>query len=186
MATAQPYRITVEDFLAIEWDDPDARAELDNGVISMMAGGSTVHNRVQRNVLVALDLALRGTGCSPYGSDMGIRTSAIALRYPDVTVLCGKEDVSDDKRQAHDDPRLVVEVLSPSTRDKDHTVKLPEYRTIASLDHILFIDPDTEGVRHLSRTGPRAWNDEEVERGADVLLRHLGVALTWHDIFERR
>lgn len=188
MATARPnYRpVSVEEFLAIEWDDSDMKAELDNGVIRLMAGGSTAHARVQRNVLVALDLLLRGSGCSSFGSDMGIRTSNVALRYPDVTVLCGKEDRSTDRWQSHDDPRLIVEVLSPSTREKDHNVKVPEYREIASLDHILLIDPDAGAVRHLSRTGPRGWNDEIVEPGDAIELRHLGVTLTWTDIFDRR
>ncbi len=189
MASASPRLITVDEFLAIEWDDSDVKAELDNGVIRiirMMAGGSAAHSRIQRNVLVALDNALRGSGCSPHGSDMGIRTSDIALRYPDVSVFCGKGDIPDGKVLAFDDPKLVVEVLSPTTRDKDIAGKLPEYRQLASLDHILYIDPELETARLLTRTGPRGWNDEELAPNADVELSHLGVTLLWHDIFARR
>ena len=189
MATVQPRLITADEFLAIEWDDSDVKAELDNGVIRimrMMAGGSNEHSRVQRNILVALDLALRGTGCSPHGSDLAIRTTDLDIRYPDVSVFCGHSEAVDDKIRAFDDPKLVVEVLSPSTRDKDLTEKLEEYRALPKLAHILYADPDAESLRLWTRTGPRGWQDEELEAGADVHLSGLGIRVAWADIFARR
>ena len=189
MASASPRLITVDEFLAIEWDDSDVKAELDHGVIRimrMMAGGSAAHSRVQRNVLVALDIALRGSGCSPHGSDMGVRTSDVALRYPDVSVFCGKGEMPDERILAFDDPKLVVEVLSPTTREKDVLNKLPEYRELASLDHILYIDPEAAAIRLLSRTSPRGWNDEEITVGSDIVLSLLKVTLLWGDIFAHR
>jgi Uma2 family endonuclease len=154
--------------------------------MQMMSCGSAAHSRIQRNVLVALDNALRDSGCSPHGSDMGVRTSDIALRYPDVSAFCGKGALPDVNIRAFDDPKLVVEVLSPTTRDKDISVKLPEYREIGALNHILYIDPEPESVRLLTRTGPRSWHDETIEPHADVELVQLGITLYWRDIFAHR
>lgn len=189
MATAQPRLITADEFLAIEWDDSDVKAELDNGVIRimrMMAGGSAEHSRVQRNILVALDIALRGTGCSPHGSDLAVRTSDLDIRYPDVSVFCGHAEKDDDKVRAFDDPRLVVEVLSPSTRDKDLNEKLAEYQTLPKLAHILYADPDAETLRLWTRVSARAWRDEELLPGEEIELSELGIRLSWADIFARR
>ena len=187
MATAasEPYRITVEQFLAIVWDDPDAKAELDNGVIHMMAGGSAAHARIQGNVFATLFANLRGTGCRPYGSDMGIRTHDLALRYPDVSVFCGRDGPDNDRLQAFDDPKLVVEILSPSTKRRDIDRKLPEYRALPGLRHILYVDPEGEIVSLFTRTGPRAWNETEFSDGEQIDLTEFGLTLNWPDIFGR-
>jgi Uma2 family endonuclease len=188
MATAQPRLITADEFLAIEWDDSDAKAELDNGVIRimrMMAGGNADHSRVQGNIFAALREKLRGTGCRPHGSDMAVLMHDYSIRYPDVSVYCGRSGREDGKRQAFDDPKLVVEVLFPGTRRQDLENKLPEYSALQSLDAILYVDPDEESVRLMTRTSNANWRSEFVEPGKDVPLHALGVILSWTDIFAR-
>ena len=186
MATISPRPITVDEFLAIRWDDPDAKAELDNGVIRMMAGGDLDHSRVQGNVFGLLFNALEGTPCRPHGSDMGVAVHDVSFRYPDVSVVCGEDTPELGGEQLERSPRLVVEVLSRTTRDIDLGVKLAEYRAVGSLDHILLIDPKAQTTRLLTRTGPRAWNDTELAVGEDVNLSALGVTLKQANIFRRR
>ena len=186
MATASPRFLTAKEFLAIRWDDPDAKAELDNGVIRMMAGGDLDHSRVQGNVFGLLFNALDGTSCRPHGSDMGVTVHDLSFRYPDVSVVCGEDAPELGGEQRERSPRLVVEVLSRTTRDIDLGVKLVEYRAVGSIDHILLIDPKAETSRLLTRTGPRAWNDAELRPEEDVNLSALGVTLRQHDIFRRR
>ena len=187
MATAAKRLLTVDEFLSIAFSgDEGRRVELSNGAIRMMAGGSAAHARIQTRVLGALFAALRGTRCSPYGPDMGVRTHDLSLRYPDVSVFCGRDDPANDKLLEFDDPRLVVEILSPSTRDEDNGVKLREYQAMPSLDAILYVDPDTETIRLLTRTAGRGWNDADLPKGAAIVLAELGVTLTWDEIFGRR
>ena len=186
MATAARRLLTVEEFLELDIElEGVPRIELDNGVIWAMAGGSAAHSRVQRNVLSVLANKLRGTGCSPYGSDMGVRAHDLSLRYPDVSVFCGRDGPENDKLKQFDDPKLIVEILSPSTRRKDEDVKLPEYRAIRSLDAILYVDPDTEVVTLSTRTPGGGWRDVEIPKGEDVILPSLKVTLTRAEIFAR-
>ena len=176
--------LSVEDFLEIDFG-PDRKAELDNGVIRMMAGGTGAHARVQANIIRFLGAALRGTGCRPYGSDMGVRTHDIALRYPDVSVFCGRDTRENDRLRVFDDPRAVFEVLSESTAVHDQTVKLEEYKAIPSIDTIVYVDPDDERVRLLNRIGLNAWTDAWLDPGEAVLLPKLGVTMPWAEIFSR-
>ena len=188
MASAQPRLITADEFLAIHWDDSDAKAELDNGVIRimrMMAGGNADHSRVQGNIFAALREKLRGTGCRPHGSDMAVLMHDYSIRYPDVSVYCGRSSEADGKRQAFDDPKLVVEVLSPTTRKQDLEIKLPEYSALQSLDAILYVDPDEESVRLMTRASNANWRSEFVDVASDIPLQALGVTLTWSDVFAR-
>lgn len=176
--------LSVEEFLRIDFG-PDKKAELSNGVIRMMTGGTAAHNRVQGNVMAALHSALRGSGCSPYGSDMGVRMHDLSLRYPDVSVFCGREGPENDKLREFDDPEMVVEVLSPSTRREDLEVKLPEYKSVPTMQTILFIDPDAGTMRLLQRTGPAAWNDAELAAGSDVVLPQFGLTIAYDNLFAR-
>ncbi|MBM3929233.1 MAG: Uma2 family endonuclease, partial [Sphingomonadales bacterium] len=93
----------------------------------MIAGGTRDHARVQMNLYRFLGAALRGLGCRPFGSDMGVRSVDLSLRYPDVTVDCAGSDGPGDDRVLTA-PRVIIEVLSPSTRDHDLKDKPPEYR----------------------------------------------------------
>ncbi len=186
MATAARRLLTVEEFLELDIElEGVPRIELDNGTIWAMAGGSAAHNRVQRNVVSALANALRGSGCSPYGSDMGVRAHDLSLRYPDVSVFCGRDGPENDKLKQFDDPKLIVEILSPSTRRKDIDVKLPEYRAIQSLDAILYVDPDAETVILSTRTAGGGWRDVELTTNEDVALPSLDIILSRTEIFAR-
>ena len=186
MATAARRLLTVEEFLELEIElEGVPRIELDNGAIWAMAGGSAAHNRVQSNIMGVLFARLKGSGCRPYGSDMGVRAHDLSLRYPDVSVFCGRDGPENDKLKQFDDPKLIVEILSPSTRRKDEDVKLPEYRAISSLGAILYIDPDAETVHLSSRTPGGGWRDIDVAPDDDVVLVSLGLTLTRAEIFAR-
>ena len=186
MATNAKRLLTVEEFLELEFSgDEYPRVELDNGTIRMMAGGNARHSRIQTNILGTLFERLKGSGCRPYISDMGVRTHDLSLRYPDVSVFCGREGPENDKLRQFDDPKLVVEVLSPSPRHEDEHVKLREYQAVPSLDAILLVDPEAETMRLLTRRPGRGWNDVELEKGGEVRIEDLNVSLSWQEIFAR-
>ena len=182
MATLAKHLMTAEEFLGIEFDG-EARFELDNGVVRMMAGGLAVHARVQSSVMIALGMKLRGTGCTPYGPDMAVTTHKLSVRYPDITIYCDKGSPEDDQLKAFDDPKLIVEVLSESTRREDIKVKLPEYRQIASLNAILYIDPEDKTVHLETRDPTRGWAVTTPEVGEGITLPLHGIVLEWADIF---
>ena len=186
MASAARRLITVDEFLTLEFSGEEGlRVELDNGVISMMAGGNLRHARIQRNLIGRLFMALQGSGCGPFGSDVGVRTHDLSLRYPDVSILCGHEEDESDGLYEINDPRAVFEILSPSTHRIDLDVKLREYCSTSSLEAIVYIDPEAETVRMLSRRADRGWDDAELNSGEKLVLSAFGVSLSWLEIFAR-
>jgi Uma2 family endonuclease len=172
--------VEVEEFL--DMDFGDAKAELVDGAIYMMAGGSPKHAAVAANVIIALGTKLKGSGCRPYGSDMPLRTEKRSIRFPDVTVYCNDpaSRVNDGKRLL-DHARVVFEVLSPSTASNDQIIKLAEYRAINSIETVVFIDPDGERVRAVGRDGEGEW----LSTGADLSLTALNITLLHSEIFAR-
>lgn len=187
MASASTRLITVDEFLTLEFD-PECKAELSNGVIHvvrMTGGGSIAHARVQGNVFAALFIKLRGSGCRPYGPDMSVQSHELSMRLPDVSVFCGKTGQEHDRNLTSDDPKMIVEILSPSTRREDFDVKLPEYLAMPSNDAVLYVDPLSEAVTVYRRGERRAWQRDDVTPGSDTILPSLGIVLTWNEIFGR-
>ena len=184
MATQPDYPlVTADEFLLMDFGD--RKAELDNGVIRMMAGGTGRHGRVQTNILVALGTRLNGTGCTPYPSDMATRTHDLSIRYPDVTVFCGRDGPENDDLKAWDDPRVLFEILSASTSRTDLRVKLPEYKALPSVDTIVFVDIAAERVRVVQRTGRDDWAEAGHDEPHDVPLPSLNITLPHAEIFAR-
>lgn len=175
--------LTAEQFLAIDFGS-DVKAELDNGVIRMMAGGTAAHARVQGNVFAFLHQKLRGTGCRPYGSDMAVRTHGQSIRYPDVTVYCDEgKTPEDDKRKAFERPAVIVEILSAGTARTDLRVKLDEYKALPSVSTILFVDVTLERVRIVQRSAAGGWNDLPATEPVDVPLPAIDLILPHSEIF---
>lgn len=181
LAYSTPRLLTAEEFYQIDFG-PNLKAELDNGYIRMMAGGSRDHARVQANIISYLRLRLRGSGCRPYGSDMSVNPHDMSVLYPDVTVDCGSPgDTGKDIRLTA--PRVIFEVLSPSTRKRDLQVKKAEYRMIDSVDAIVFVDPETEQAMVSQRHG-QDWTDTPFT-AVDVRLPSLDLILPHAEIFAR-
>lgn len=179
LSLTYPRLLTVEEFLQIDFG-PGLKAELDSGHIHMMASGSRAHARVQMNLYRFLGGVLRGSGCRPFGSDMGILTKDMSLRYPDLTVDCGTpDDASAD--QVLGNPRVLMEVLSPSTRDYDLRTKQAEYRQIDSVQAIAFIDPDAETLSISLRTAD-GWTDSPF-MATDLRLPDLDIVVPYAEVF---
>ena len=175
-------RWTVEDFFEIDFGT-DRKAELDRGAIRIIAGGTARHSRVSGNTLVALHNR-RQPGCSAYTWGMGVRTNEFSLRYPDVSMYCGRDGPENDNLRAFDDPKLIVEVLSEWSRQHDLTIKLSEYQSLPSLATILYIDPDVERVRQFKRKGHK-WSDDWVPVGANIEVPELEMSVPQAEFFER-
>ena len=175
-------RVSIAEFLAMDFGG--AKAELEDGIIFMMAGGSEEHARIAANIIMTLGPRLRGSGCRPYGSDFATRTDEGTIRFPDVSVYCNDPAAPENKRkQLLGDPAAVFEVLSPSTAAHDQRVKLEEYRGLAGLGDIVLVDPVSERIRHVRRNADGDWVDGWLSPGAELALGSLGVTLQAADIF---
>ncbi len=83
-----------------------------------LAGASRKHVRIVTNIVAELSVRLEGGPCEVYSSDLRVKVSESGpYTYPDVLVVCGEPEMEDDDILLN--PRLIVEVLSPSTEAYD-------------------------------------------------------------------
>ncbi|WP_375459117.1 Uma2 family endonuclease [uncultured Enterovirga sp.] len=173
---------TVDDFFA--WQErQDERYELVGGLpLRMLAGASNRHDDVVANIIIALGNRLRGSGCRPFTGDGAVETYPGQIRRPDAGVDCGRRDPNGYRAA---DPRLVVEVMSPSTRDFDAIGKLTEYKAIEGLEHILYVEPNHPEVLAYSRGAERNWTRARIEvLDGSVPLPALGIELPLAEIYD--
>lgn len=163
--------MTADEFL--EWGQyQELRYELVDGAPVAMTGARRQHDRVVMNALGLLFNSLRGKPCQPFTADVAVRIPTGNIRRPDVGVDCGRFDR--DATTA-DEPFLVIEVLSPSTRAFDLFHKLDEYKSIPSLCHIVMIDPDQPEAIHWSRAPGLDWISATVA-GLDGVISIPGLS----------
>lgn len=181
MAGAAPRLMEADEFLL--WSThQDARYELVDGIpVEMMSGASRVHDRIVTNLIISLGRQLRGTGCSPTTADTALRTRIRGFRRPDVTVTCDppRPEVYEALQ-----PRMAVEVLSPSNKGVAWDRKLREYRRHEALQYILLVDSEVVGVTLYERAA-NGWADIDLERLSETVeLPSIGCRLTLAEIYE--
>src|SRR5688500_17128087 len=98
MATLARQRLTEAEYLEIE-RAADFKSEFFAGEMFAMAGGSPMHNLIAGNVVGELGSQLKRRPCRVFPSGQRSRVSETGLyTYPDVTVVCGKLRLNDDRR----------------------------------------------------------------------------------------
>jgi Uma2 family endonuclease len=157
-----PFRTRMAPEAFLEWEDRQERKhELVDGVIRLMAGASAAHNTICLNLASALKGRLRGKPCRPFGMDMKVHIPNGNFRYPDTVVDCGSMK---NKDVVAAEPRVVIEVLSPSTEWFDQTKKLEDYQSVPSIRQIAFLAQDRAFARVWTRTGA-SWTSVEGSEG---------------------
>ena len=178
-----------EEYWTLEETSP-VKHEFWDGEIWAMSGGTFNHARVAANVTRAWGNQLQGKPCVVVGSDLRVKVAKSRHRfntYPDVSIVCPPFQFEKRRSNVKDtllNPRVLVEVLSPSTAEYDRTSKFDEYKLIESLTDYILIWQDRVRVEHYHRKNDQ-WFIEGYTRREDTLaLPELEITLALEDIYE--
>jgi Uma2 family endonuclease len=178
-------RMSVQEYFRLDYTVPNERYEYQDGTIRLMAGGSKEHDDIAFNMRAALKLQFQSGPCSIQGSDMRVQVAEDTYFYPDVTVTC---DVADRRRgnKLIRSPRIVVEVLSPSTEKIDRTEKLKAYQAYPTIHEIVLIDQFAPHVEIYRRDEENEfeWSHVVYEAGQEVALESVDVFIPMEEIYQ--
>lgn len=174
--------MTLEAFFSWQEGQNERYEFIDGFPLRLMAGATNAHDRIVVNLISELRNQLRGTDCRPFTGDGSVRTRQNRIRRPDAGVDCGK--FLPDGLTA-DAPRLVAEVLSPSTRDYDTFEKLAEYEALDTLDYILFVEPNAPEAALWRRDADRSWTRDTI-KGLDshIAMPAIDIDLALADLYD--
>lgn len=173
---------TADEFITWALDQAAGRFELDNGTIVAMAPERVNHTRAKRNATIALHnaIAARGLACEVLPDGASVRVNDRSVYEPDVLVRCGPQ-LPGDAIEAND-PVIIVEVVSPSSRGVDRGVKLASYFLLPTVRHYLIVDTDKRVVIHHQR-GENGRIEVQILHDGSLTLDPPGLTLEVQDIF---
>jgi Uma2 family endonuclease len=186
MASNPVTRVTEEEYLAID-RAAEVRSEFFDGEMFAMSGGSMRHAQLQANLHGELYIALHGSDCQAFTSDFRVRVSPGRMyAYPDVTVVCGRPLLADERQDILLNPAVIFEVLSPTTEHYDRGPKFQYYRAIESLTDYILVDQNQIRVEQYTRGDAGTWTLRDYQRPEDELrIDSIGVSLGLARIYDR-
>jgi Uma2 family endonuclease len=181
-ASAEHRRLSVDEYLEFEANS-EYRHEYIDGAVYAMSGASENHELIAGNLFAAIHGHLRGGPCKAYISNFKLRLQIDQrdlFYYPDVMVACGREGVA--SHYLHH-PKLIVEVLSPSTESVDRREKFLSYKQITTVEEYALASQDTAQITIYRRAENWA---PQVHTGPDGLMtfQAIGLSLGLRQIYE--
>jgi Uma2 family endonuclease len=182
----QSPRMTLEEYFRFEYTALE-KHEYRNGHIIAMSGGTYEHSLIIANTIGVLHQQLKGKPCRVADSNLRVRiTKTVLYSYPDALVICGDPqfDPLDSARTTITNPKVVVEVLSPSSESYDRAEKFVQYLRLESLQEYVLISQQTAHVEVYLRQDEGAWQFLYFEgRDATAKLQSIGVNLPLSEIY---
>jgi Uma2 family endonuclease len=183
MSAMQVPKLSVEEYLAME-RATDSRSEYHDGEIFPVVAATWEHARVAANVGHCLSGRLGDGACHLVNSSIRVQVSPSRFVYPDFAVVCGKPVFTDQMRDTYTNPKVIVEVLSPSTRDYDYGGKFTLYRLLPSFEEYLLIAQDEPRIEVFRKASDEEWI-LKIYKGleATVRVQSLNIELRLAEIY---
>jgi Uma2 family endonuclease len=183
---AEKPRYSIADYIHRERESLD-KHEYRDGEILLMAGGTVDHSLISANIIRQLGNRLEGKPCRVFAGDLRVRIPRTVLyTYPDVTVICGPHqfDPNDPTGETVINPKVIIEVLSPSTEGYDRGEKFDRYRQLDSLEEYVLVSQETPRIETFLRREGGTWLLTPTSRlGSGAKLRSLEIELPLREVY---
>ncbi len=111
---------------------------------------------------------------------MRVQLKPNVLCYPDVVLVNGSPEFTDDNEDILKIRRAAAEIISNTTDPTDKTQKVESYLAISSIKECLLVKADEMRIEHYSRQNAKQWLDCIYdERDAAGSLARLGQLQTF-------
>ena len=183
VALPKSYFISPEEYLEIE-EQNTIRHEYIDGQMYAMSGGTDSHNVIGGNLYMLLRNHLRGTDCQVYFNDVKAQIEKQnRFYYPDLMVTCDPRDRETSLYKRF--PKLIVEVLSPSTEGFDRGDKFNDYQTLETLEEYVLVNTKQQRVDIFRRQGKQQWSFQSyTQESGTFALQSLGLEVSFKPLYE--
>lgn len=129
--------MTVEEYLAAD-QGSECPLEYHDGEIFPMAEASLRHGMIAIKLARCVDQRLDGTPCRGSGP-VRIRINPTKFLHPDFLVFCGQPVLTSESDPSLTNPKVIFEILSPSTEGYDYSGKFQLYRQLPSFEEYVLV-----------------------------------------------
>jgi Uma2 family endonuclease len=168
---------------------PEFRIEYyENQIVGTMSYGAFSHETIIDNLSWLFNTQLDRKNFRCFGSNRPVYVEQCDdIFEPDLHVVQGEVDLYHYKKTktATSNPSVIVEVFSKSTKDFDINNKLPCYKTMSSLQHIIFVEQDKPYITVYTRTKrPNEWLNADYF-DLSQRMRIMGKYFSLSDIYDK-
>lgn len=169
-----------DEYLALEATS-DVKHEWINGLVYAMSRGTPEHGRLSAAMVRALP---QTEDCRVYSSDTLLYIEkADHSTYADASIVCGailtrgaKDKNGKSLGEAITNPKVVVEVLSKSTEDRDRNERFVLFQQAESLEEYVLVSQDERRIEVRRRSG-RGWVTETKRAGETIRIHGQDIAV---------
>ncbi len=178
-------KYTIAEYLEME-EAAIEKHEYYQGEIFAMSGPKVPHNIISGNTFGSLMYKLRGKSCRPFNSDQRIHIEKNTLfTYPDISIICGDIITLNNDDWNVLNPAVIIEVLSPATKNYDRGEKFKLYRDIATLKEYILIDSESISIEAFYINEHGNWELKEYKSIDETLyLQSIQISLELKEIYE--
>lgn len=156
-------KFTAEEYLQMEKPSVE-KHEYFKGEIFAMAGAGPRHNLIFSNLFVGIGSRLKGKPCKPFGGDFRVHIPENTLfTYPDISIVCGDITSSPVDDESFVNPTVIIEILSPSTKNYDRGGMFTLYRAIPTLREYILVDTDSIFIEAHRINKSNHWELEDIK-----------------------
>lgn len=173
-------KYTYQDYL--QWP-PDERWEIIDGVAYDMSPAPNLKHQIISGCLFTfLYNALEGKTYTPFYAPTDVLLSETDVVQPDVFVVCDPNKLTD--AYVNGAPDFIIEILSPSSMTKDHSIKKDLYEKYGVREYVV-IDPRWEHAYRYRLNETNQYGDSELfQSNQEIPLFSLpGISLPLGNLF---
>jgi Uma2 family endonuclease len=176
-------KLTVEEYLAAE-EVAEFPSEYHDGEVFPLEAASLRHGTILLKLGACFLQRLRSSPCQPY-TTVRVRVSPTRFLYPDIVLICGEPERTKENQDTVTNPKVIVEILSPSTSNYDFSEKFHQYRRLESFEEYLLVAQDEPRVEVFRRMTDGRWILSTYE-GIDAVapIESLSISVPLAEIYE--
>ena len=176
-------KLSVDEYLTLD-RAAEVQSEYHDGELFPLVAVSWAHGVIQNNVGWRLGERLISSACRVSSAGVRVRSTATKFVIPDIVVVCGKPAMTDEHQDTITNPRVIIEILSPSTENYDYGGKFILYRLLESFEEYLLVSQDRARVEVFRKAPDHRWILSTYEGlEAVVPVESLGISLPLAEVY---
>ena len=188
MVSVATKKLSEEEYLEFERNSEE-KHEFENGILIPMSGASLEYNRIVMSLSgLILNYCLNFDQLDVLGSDMRVySTKTKRYYYPDLVIFEGEAQLKDTHFDNLLNPKIIIEVLSDSTEQRDRGLKFEAYRSIPSLKEYLLVAQDQAKIESFTKNEAGDWIIKDPVYGLESSFRFhsLDLSLSLKDVYRK-
>jgi Uma2 family endonuclease len=177
---------TFEEYLKL-MEDAEEKHEYDNGYLVKIADKNSFHSILCVNIGTELNLGIRQSKakCVTFNSDMNVWIPKCNRGlFPDTSVVCGEPKYTTERQTILENPMLIIEVLSESTKAKDKGEKFECYRSLPSFKEYVLVYQTIPRIETWYKEEADLWRISSAH-GLDksIYLHSLDLTINLKDVY---